>query len=210
MSLLNEIKAKHFKSCFSLVSANVSITPDAFFFLFYAFLFFTPHSCFPLPACSERFNKSPRLWLISTLLWIVKVLKSKVMASRGPRLSTVVWKRIWKLGENGGGPAMLYFSLTEQVHHGNMKHSLTQAKERKHGSCIITALADFLLVFQPNSKQHVVLAPEPALGRHWAPGICIPVKKRPMFTPTTTTGLLHYRMWKFGSRSWHSGVIQDI
>lgn len=32
MSLLNEIKAKRFKSCFSLVSANMSITPDAVYF----------------------------------------------------------------------------------------------------------------------------------------------------------------------------------
>lgn len=32
MSLLNEIKAKRFKSCFSLVSANMSITPDALYF----------------------------------------------------------------------------------------------------------------------------------------------------------------------------------
>lgn len=32
MSLLNEIKAKCFKSCFSLVSANVSVTPDADYF----------------------------------------------------------------------------------------------------------------------------------------------------------------------------------
>ena len=32
MSLLNEIKAKRFKSCFSLVSANTNITPDAVYF----------------------------------------------------------------------------------------------------------------------------------------------------------------------------------
>lgn len=32
MSLLNEIKAKRFKSCFSLVSADVSVTPDADYF----------------------------------------------------------------------------------------------------------------------------------------------------------------------------------
>ncbi len=32
MSLLNEIKAKRFKSCLSLVSANMSITPDAVYF----------------------------------------------------------------------------------------------------------------------------------------------------------------------------------
>lgn len=75
MSLLNEIKAKRFKSCFSLVSANMSITPDAVYF---STLLLPPRSLsLPLSllliAQRERFIKSPKLRLISTVLWIVKM-----------------------------------------------------------------------------------------------------------------------------------------
>lgn len=74
MSLLNEIKAEHFKSCFSLVSANMSFILDADYF--------PPHCCLLSLSLSvvlisqiewERFIKSPKLRLISTVLWIVKM-----------------------------------------------------------------------------------------------------------------------------------------
>lgn len=62
MSLLNEIKAKRFKSCFSLVSANVTVTPDADYFStsLLSSLSFSPalslalSVCLSLPPCSSH------------------------------------------------------------------------------------------------------------------------------------------------------------
>lgn len=84
MSLLNEIKAKRFKSCFSLVSANMSITPDAVYFS----TSFLPPLSFSLFLCCSfhrewgKIIKSPKLRVISTVLWIVKMLRSDLMAAK--------------------------------------------------------------------------------------------------------------------------------
>lgn len=78
MSLLNEIKAKRFKSCFSLVSANMSITPDAVYFSTSLLL---PFSLVPAHL-TERFIKSPKLRLISTVLWIVKMPRPYLAAAK--------------------------------------------------------------------------------------------------------------------------------
>lgn len=84
MSLLNEIKAKRFKSCFSLVSANMSITPDAVYFStsFLPPLSFSLFLCCSFHRESGRFIKSPKLRVISTVLWIVKMLRSDLMAAK--------------------------------------------------------------------------------------------------------------------------------
>lgn len=101
MSLLNEIKAKRFKSCFSLVSANMSITPDAVYFSTSLLPLLSPLSL----SCSsqsggERFIKSPKLRLISTVLWIVKMPRPDLAAaeapSQPPSSSTLPWKQSGK------------------------------------------------------------------------------------------------------------------
>lgn len=106
MSLLNEIKAKCFKSFFFPCVSQCECYPWRwlFFHLFVVLHLFLPSPlscslCVPLPSPMlisqrqwERFIKSPKLGLISTVLWIVKML-SPDLGATAPPSSTLPWKQ---------------------------------------------------------------------------------------------------------------------